>query len=844
MATLSQMLQRGYSLTFAVTIEGIPYILTEAPRLWLVSSAAEPALPSGYSRTIACLAITEGQTVSIDADRRSGVASGSALDITLAWAELEDENLLGTLFREPQAKTLITADLDAADTTVYVGDTTGFPASGGVYIGRERIGYSGKTGTTLTGCTRGVAGYAYDYESSSPTYRWVTDRPLHWRGRFVTLHAHLVSPEGRLHDATWLTGTTHFEAWKGYIDEPPTPGMVGMTLRCLPLVRLAGQEIGLEATGPIAVPPQVPVTIDNIIAPDGSGSVDPGAVLIRVPVWGGISFSLSYDSDGDGASDGAPEWTSPAPLAVEFTSISKWASDLDASITTLIAAQPWYSSHTVQWVPTTQRLKVRIVLTATYTLLGASAYVKPDVYWLVSGTVQNQDIGLDAVEFRFDRSPSFGPGWWLPVLEGQGQGWQDFAFPPTGHGVIKGGAADEVIRWGARDATFTNPVLLRIDERGVGATSKIQIDAGQHLSTLTGTTGTVGGALLTLLESSGTGLRGAADTLELGFGLGVPESWIDTTTTSHGLLALQDVAAISDGRSSVADLLGGWLALLGRCLVQRTDTTSGTSELAVVSTMAVSDPTATSITTDNVLVSGVSVPVQEPGPNEIRVERATLASAVPVVVRDRPRIQAEGARSWTASAPSMEVGTAVSLASSIISLGTGQQVIEIPVAPWLLGVQVGDAVSVDLAHPITYDYADGSRAPATIPGRVVGWRLDLHSGARRLRVLLAGTVQAIRYLCPTATIGVKNSATDFDLGTGEGQWFTAGDSITLYEPGNEATREEIRIIDTVTSDNITITVAASAWVGVGSRVTYPDEASATTTQDDYAYHHADTIWGP
>lgn len=41
--------------------------------------------------------------------------------------------------------------------TINVADTTDFPASGNVWIGCEKITYTGKTGTTFTGITRGVA---------------------------------------------------------------------------------------------------------------------------------------------------------------------------------------------------------------------------------------------------------------------------------------------------------------------------------------------------------------------------------------------------------------------------------------------------------------------------------------------------------------------------------------------------------------------------------------------------------------------------------------------------------------------------------------------------------------
>ena len=43
-------------------------------------------------------------------------------------------------------------------TTITVLDTTGFPTVGAVTIEAERISYTGKTGTTFTGCTRGFGG--------------------------------------------------------------------------------------------------------------------------------------------------------------------------------------------------------------------------------------------------------------------------------------------------------------------------------------------------------------------------------------------------------------------------------------------------------------------------------------------------------------------------------------------------------------------------------------------------------------------------------------------------------------------------------------------------------------
>jgi hypothetical protein len=51
-----------------------------------------------------------------------------------------------------------TASVSAAETTIPVVSTTGFPSKGGLQINTEQITYTGKTAATFTGCTRGANG--------------------------------------------------------------------------------------------------------------------------------------------------------------------------------------------------------------------------------------------------------------------------------------------------------------------------------------------------------------------------------------------------------------------------------------------------------------------------------------------------------------------------------------------------------------------------------------------------------------------------------------------------------------------------------------------------------------
>jgi hypothetical protein len=65
------------------------------------------------------------------------------------------------------ALTTLNGSLSASATTITVVSTTGFAASGAIGIDGEYITYSGKTGTTFTGCVRGVGSTARAYATGT-----------------------------------------------------------------------------------------------------------------------------------------------------------------------------------------------------------------------------------------------------------------------------------------------------------------------------------------------------------------------------------------------------------------------------------------------------------------------------------------------------------------------------------------------------------------------------------------------------------------------------------------------------------------------------------------------------
>ncbi len=106
------------------------------------------------------------------------------------------------------AETVMTAAIDSDDATITVASTADFDATGTIYIGNERITYSGKGATTFTGCTRGTC---HPFERDGGTaHQWgryhdlpsltfgltakpkVLDVRRYWVGAWVGLWAHRV----------------------------------------------------------------------------------------------------------------------------------------------------------------------------------------------------------------------------------------------------------------------------------------------------------------------------------------------------------------------------------------------------------------------------------------------------------------------------------------------------------------------------------------------------------------------------------------------------------------------------------------------------------------------------
>ena len=183
----------------------------------------------------------------------------------------------------------------------------------------------------------------------------------------------------------------------------------------------------------------------------------------------------------------------------------------------------------------------------------------------------------------------------------------------------------------------------------------------------------------------------------------------------------------------------------------------------------------------------------------------------------------------------MPLETAKTAATNFIYQGSGQYAVTLGVGPWV-NVQAGDKVILDLTHPGIYDWNAGAAGASSVAGRVVGWSRDLVTNEQSLTVLLNGVGKSANLLCPVGVVASK--AGDAVTLTSGVEWFTAGESVILYNRGEEAlgTPEiETLVIDTISGNDVTFTTTPAAWVAANTRITYPNLSAASAAQDDFFF---------
>lgn len=794
------LVRAGFQVVRAYVVESIPYVFGER-RLYTVTGT-EAAAPSDYTFS-AALMITEGDGVSIEPDRVTGLATGRARDIVLRRDSLSDEGILAALFQTPSWRARLSSSVtDPTSATFTVASTTGAPNSGLGYIGRECIRYTSTDATHLGGITRGICGRAHYHRSTANSgYSEVTDVPTYWIGRFVVEYEHLVSPEGRYLGDTWCqVGTYCREGWKGVIDEVPKETPAGKVLRCLPLVRIAARKVGAKITG------------HPVRNADGSPKLYWQATDV-VQIRRGL----------------APGVLASGPLAVNdyMQSVRAWVAMAVAGLGS-------------GWSGNANDAGTEVYFGYTG---GGALHAVPRAWFMKPGEVRS----YDSVRVLCDYANS--PAGWLVVAIDQTEDATIDDVPERGLVRITIGQQTEVA---AYDGTHRDTVAagfygapwiaLRLVSRCIGGSPRLDPWTQADQATVSIVSGYQGAwieAFRAMMTSSGLGSRGLFDTLGFGFGLGVPEEWLDLDSMRTDPMGSTWVDATMADDTTVERALCGWLALWGRCLVQRRNS-AGKIVLAVVDTTVGSDSLATTIATSDVLLGGTGAPELAPQPNIVEVDSGD--GNPKVIPRDRSRMNAEGDRRWTLRAAGATVADIAAWGATLLTLGDGQTTQELELLPGT-SIQPGDARRVTTAHPSTYDTAAGAYAPASIDARCLAIEEDRWSEVIKVRALMAGQAPAPLLLCPSARVlrVSPTSPTDtVEVADGHEARFSPGFFVYVYEPGTEGTRrQQMRVSATYTNPSrVQMTASLPSWVSASTVVTY----YKTSVQPGYMYATATKLW--
>jgi len=810
--TWAEALQRGCSVSYALTFDGIPYVFAES-RLRTVAGA-EVSVPANYTLS-AALCITEGQSIAHDCDRETGFAAGLELDVLLGRQQLADEGLTSALFARPTKSTYLTSSVTSSSTTTFnVDSTSAFSSTGTVYIGHELISYASKTSTTFAGITRGLCGLKHYHPSDvSSGYRQVTDRPVYWVGRFVTLYEHLVSPEGRYFGSTLATvGTYCRELWRGYVVEVPRPEMGGMVIRCAPLIRKLAQQIGAEISGQFAY--------------SGTGQFLP---MIYVSEGDQIHARLV---SGTGAHD---VWSQPNTNSLGAGRIDKFTAAAQQSLQDQIG-----TSH---WVSVTPNFGGTPGISVGITSSGSHGWIVDSTAWFATTAVSDQEANGFLFPFVWNPGQPRFDDCWIVVRLDQSAAYANASLSGGGMLWMEVDGVRELCRFSEVDTSTGDDGSLtafHIVKRNVnGMRVNPWLASACTVTIAAGTTGDWDDILLTLATSSGVANeRGTHDSLAYGFGLGIPETDFETP---FGIDTIGGAVAITSD-SSLVDELGGTAAVHQRCLVPRQ--VDDEVVLSLVSTQVVSSGLE-ELDANQVLLSGHGTPELLQSPNQLRLTGWEEGTDI-VVIRDASRAQNEGVRELE-----LKVDRPFRTAGErLLSTSDGLATVDLEVPPWVT-YQPGDALDLQTAHPRLYDWNAGTWAPASIPARVMGWARDLWSGTTKLTLLLAGQVVPTLRLCPSYEVTTAVSSTEFRIAKGNDSWhiqtLRPGMTVAIYKPGSEATQYEehtlVGVTIGTTYDTVTITSALSAvTAAAGIVITYPIAASSDSAQKAFMYEDAAYFW--
>ena len=832
----------GWNPIWFLTIEGVPVIWSEGRD----GAALGQTLLAQFSTEAACLSIDKsGQIGTEKIDRERGIGSSSPMAFTLL-----DCDTVRTWLQRWAHSTTLTATASTTAGTLNVVDTTGFAATGAVWLGVERITYTGTTATSFTGCTRGQsAGFPYQHTYGTAG-QIVTDAPRIWRGRQVTLWAKPVDQGGAIPGNALETDAV--VVWRGRLIDGPNRQRDGFAFEAEQLDRVLERQLAAKVSGTVKekggkytvnAGEQVSLTVRLL---DAAGADVVGPYAITLQPW-----------QGTGLVDGDPVSGAEIRKAL-VDAYAQWVADNTATgIGTMAWGQgnksgggkgQWYCSLSITFDALVEQVLVKTDYGSSFVMFpgGMQAAAYAATGWV---TWDNPFDGADTpaawgLTITLDEGTAADvPASGILSVDVKGLG------PATvGYTVAATAGADLYL------TTDGSAGLFPVNAPGlVGSSCEIiQTDSG-----------TFNAMMLHTLESSGTAAeRGTSDTLPENQGYGIDESLIAETTFADPLLEMLGKAAPNGG--SFADMFGGALGLLRLAVVGKSTGTDW--KLSLISTSPDGAPTADPITDADLLSHGgdpLASIAKLDAPNSVRVIMPFGPDVQDVLEMNSGGMQqVQGRRQVEFTVPADDRKKLMTLAKSIIK---GQfaadqtgQAIELTVGPWV-AAEPGDVVALTLTHPGLWTWGGGIGATGyTGTGRVVGRRMNPSTCIATLTILIDGAT-SVYSLSPAALVsafgGIATAVTSLTVPLAYLTTMQAALAqsspfwVQHYQPGSDADGQLHRVTAVAESGGACLltvdTHTGGHTVVVGqSLLTWPKTSGSISTYQRYFAHVDDgSAWG-
>ena len=745
MADVWAPLRYGWSHVYWLAIEGIPIVWSER--------ALAKTVPSGFASESATLVVDGSARIGAMVGRDEAIAAGFPLSFRLLDDAIDDYMI------RPTAQTYLTAAETSAAGTIDVASSTGLTSP--VWIGRERVTYSGSTATTLTGCTRGTAGYAWPHRKGAIV---TSGAPRSWRGRLVTLYAQPIDPTGYAPGAAWAS--TSVAIWRGYLDTEPQRATEGdgWLFQAAALDRMLARPLAAALTGEVVdLEPRFQVANDEI-------TITIRRYVAAVTMTQHVLALTPFASAGYTAGTWISLTQANTAIVAAFNTAATAAGVAWFTGLLIQVAQQDYSKSFVFKGENIPLLKLGIdATTIKMTVLGRwlGVDIMPMSRMFPSTGIvaaDNFGFGLSYHDTPYNAGPigqkatSVLPHASIRFDEGD-----PGSLPDTGQIMIGDSAYTYTATTPTTDAAIVT--LSGLAPTGPIPGGPVAIGSTAHVATTD--TGSLADLVLHLLHSSGeASLRGAYDTLPGWMGYGLPTALTSdaaiAAALASGHLATLDLQATPAGKS-LEDVCGGLLRLAGLALAV-VDQPNSDAVLTVVDLSAAASGAAVDLLDEHVICypDRAAQQTQIEAPSALTVNLAidkTEIGTIRIIDQDRTRDEGAGRPGIGQGAVEYEVPIAdrSAMLPAAASYGLARlvgdslaSVVEIDVVPWL-DVRPGDAVDVLLTLPELWTWSTGASGYAG-RARCVGRSVDLETGVQTLRLLVDGQAGAGANLCPAAAI--------------------------------------------------------------------------------------------